>query len=216
VTALQKALALAAPPVHVECFDISHFQGHQTVASMVCFVGGRPNRDHYRKFKIRDVAGIDDFKSMHEVVFRRYKRLQAEKAALPDLILIDGGKGQLSAAVKALREAGLTNVPVFGLAKRNEELYKPGRSRPIIIERDSPTLFLVQRVRDEAHRFAITRHRARRGRAALRSKLDVVPGLGPVRRRALLGSIDAIRDAPVEQLSTVVPRPVALRVKELL
>ena len=118
---------------------------------------------------------------------------------LPDLILIDGGKGQLSAAVKALREAGLTRVPVFGLAKRNEELYKPGRARPIIIERDSPTLFLVQRVRDEAHRFAITRHRARRGRAALRSKLDVVPGLGPVRRRALLrhfGSIDAIRDAP--------------------
>ena len=140
-------------------------------------------------------------------------------SVLPDLILIDGGKGQLSAAVKALREAGLNQVPVFGLAKRNEELYKPGRSRPIIIERDSPTLFLVQRVRDEAHRFAITRHRARRGRAALRSKLDVVPGLGPVRRRALLrqfGSIDAIRDAPVEQLSTVVPRPVALRVKELL
>jgi excinuclease ABC subunit C len=140
-------------------------------------------------------------------------------SVLPDLILIDGGKGQLSAAVKALRYAGLTRVPVFGLAKRNEELYKPGRARPIIIERDSPTLFLVQRVRDEAHRFAITHHRARRGRAALRSKLDVVPGLGPVRRRALLrqfGSIDAIRDAPVEQLTKVVPRPVALRVKELL
>ncbi len=140
-------------------------------------------------------------------------------SVMPDLILIDGGKGQLSAAVRALREAGVTRVPVFGLAKRYEELYKPGRSRPIIIERDSPTLFLVQRVRDEAHRFAITRHRARRGRAALRSKLDVVPGLGPVRRRALLrqfGSIDAIRDAPLDQLTTVVPRPVALRVKELL
>jgi excinuclease ABC subunit C len=140
-------------------------------------------------------------------------------SVLPDLVLIDGGKGQLSAAVHALREAGLERVPVFGLAKRNEELYKPGRARPIILERDSPTLFLVQRVRDEAHRFAITRHRARRGRAALRSKLDIVPGLGPVRRRALLrefGSIDAIRDAPVEQLTTVVPRPVALRVKELL
>jgi excinuclease ABC subunit C len=140
-------------------------------------------------------------------------------SVLPDLVLIDGGKGQLSAAVRALREAGLERVPVFGLAKRNEELYKPGRARPIILERDSPTLFLVQRVRDEAHRFAITRHRARRGRAALRSKLDIVPGLGPVRRRALLrefGSIDAIRDAPVEQLTAVVPRPVALRVKELL
>jgi excinuclease ABC subunit C len=140
-------------------------------------------------------------------------------SVMPDLILIDGGKGQLAAAVHALHEAGLDRVPVFGLAKRNEELYKPGRARPIIIERDSPTLFLVQRVRDEAHRFAITHHRARRGKAALRSKLDFVPGLGPVRRRALLrqfGSVDGIRDAPLEQLTTVVPRPVALRVKELL
>jgi len=138
---------------------------------------------------------------------------------VPDLILIDGGKGQLSAAVRALREAGLMRVPIFGLAKRNEELYPPGKARPIIIEKDSPTLFLVQRVRDEAHRFAITHHRARRGKVALRSKLDVVPGLGPVRRRALLrqfGSIDAIRDAPLEELNAVVPRPVALRVKELL
>jgi excinuclease ABC subunit C len=140
-------------------------------------------------------------------------------SVLPDLVLIDGGKGQLSAAVRALREAGLQRVPVFGLAKRNEELYRPGRARPIMLERDSPTLFLVQRVRDEAHRFAITHHRGRRAKAALRSKLDVVPGLGPVRRRALLrqfGSIDGIRDAPVDQLTTVVPRPVALRVKELL
>jgi excinuclease ABC subunit C len=140
-------------------------------------------------------------------------------SVLPDLVLIDGGKGQLSAAVRALREAGLKKIPVFGLAKRNEELYKPGQARPIILARDSPTLFLVQRVRDEAHRFAITHHRGRRAKAALRSKLDVVPGLGPVRRRALLrhfGSIDAIRDAPVDQLVTVVPRPVALRVKELL
>jgi len=140
-------------------------------------------------------------------------------SVVPDLILIDGGKGQLSAAVHALREAGLERTPIFGLAKRNEELYKPGRARPIIIERDSPTLFLVQRVRDEAHRFAITHHRARRSKAALRSRLDFVPGLGPVRRRALLrqfGSVDAIREAPLEQLTDVVPRPVALRVKELL
>jgi excinuclease ABC subunit C len=145
--------------------------------------------------------------------------VDASFSVVPDLILIDGGKGQLSAAVHALREAGLMRVPIFGLAKRNEELYRPGKSRPIIIEKDSPTLFLVQRVRDEAHRFAITHHRGRRAKAALRSKLDVVPGLGPVRRRALLrhfGSIDAIRDAPIDQLTTVVPRPVALRVKELL
>jgi len=138
---------------------------------------------------------------------------------LPDLILIDGGKGQLSAAHGVLVEFGLDTIPHLGLAKRNEELFAPGASRPIIIPRDSPTLFLVQRVRDEAHRFAITRHRARRGRAALHSKLDIVPGLGPVRRRALLrefGSIDAIRSASLEELVGVVPRPVALSVKELL
>jgi excinuclease ABC subunit C len=138
---------------------------------------------------------------------------------LPDLILIDGGKGQLSAAHGVLVEFGLDTIPHFGLAKRNEELFGVGTTDPIVLARDSPTLFLVQRVRDEAHRFAITRHRARRGRAALRSKLDIVPGLGPVRRRALLrqfGTLDAIRDAPLDELTQVIPRPVALRVKELL
>ncbi len=138
---------------------------------------------------------------------------------LPDLVLIDGGKGQLSAAHGVLVEFGLDTLPHFGLAKRNEELFRPGYADAIVLARESPTLFLVQRVRDEAHRFAITRHRARRGRAALRSKLDIVPGLGPVRRRALLrqfGSVDAIRNASVEDLSEVVPRPVALSVKELL
>jgi excinuclease ABC subunit C len=138
---------------------------------------------------------------------------------LPDLVLIDGGKGQLGAAHRVLREAGLSQVPVFGLAKRNEELYAPGLSRPIIIEKDSPTLFLLQRVRDEAHRFAITHHRARRSRSALRSRLDNVPGLGPVRKRTLLrrfGSIDGIRAASVESLSEEVPRAVALSIKELL
>jgi excinuclease ABC subunit C len=137
----------------------------------------------------------------------------------PDLILIDGGKGQLSAALHVLRDEGLETIPVFGLAKRHEELFRPDDVDPIILDRDSPTLFLVQRIRDEAHRFAITRHRARRARSALQSRLDIVPGLGPVRRRALLrefGSVDAIRDAPLERLTDVVPRPVALRVKELL
>ncbi|MGH7687856.1 MAG: excinuclease ABC subunit UvrC [Candidatus Dormibacteria bacterium] len=138
---------------------------------------------------------------------------------VPDLILIDGGKGQLAAAVKVLESYALQSIPVFGLAKRNEELFRPRDPDPIVLDRDSPTLFLVQRVRDEAHRFAITRHRARRGRSALRSRLDVVPGLGPARRRALLrefGTIDAIRDAPVDELTRVVPRPVALRIKELV
>jgi excinuclease ABC subunit C len=138
---------------------------------------------------------------------------------LPDLVLIDGGKGQLNTAYRVLREAGLGDVPVFGLAKRNEELYRPAVSRPIIIEKDSPTLFLVQRVRDEAHRFAITHHRARRTRTALRSRLDTVPGLGPVRKRALLrrfGSMDGIRAATLEELTGTVPRAVALSLRELL
>jgi excinuclease ABC subunit C len=161
VTALQKALALEAPPVHVECFDISHFQGHQTVASMVCFMGGRPNRDHYRKFKIRDVAGIDDFKSMHEAVFRRYKRLQAEKAALPDLILVDGGKGQLGAAQEALAELKL-KLPLASLAKRIEEVFVPGRAESILLPIGDPALSLLQRLRDEAHRFGVAYHRSLR------------------------------------------------------
>jgi len=138
---------------------------------------------------------------------------------LPDLILIDGGKGQLNAARAVLEEAGLADIPIFGLAKQNEELFRPGVAAPILLPRDSPTMFLVQRVRDEAHRFAITRHRARRGKAALRSKLDVVPGLGPARKRALLrrfGSVEGIREAPLEDLAGEVPRSVALRIKELL
>jgi excinuclease ABC subunit C len=158
VTALQKALGLAAPPVHVECFDISHFQGRQTVASMVCFMGGRPHHDHYRKFKIRDVAGIDDFKSIHEAVFRRYRRLQAEKARLPDLVLIDGGKGQLSAAGDALKELKL-KLPLASLAKRIEEVFLPGRAESVLLPIGDPALGLLQRLRDEAHRFGVTYHR---------------------------------------------------------
>ncbi|UPT74330.1 MAG: hypothetical protein M0D55_00845 [Elusimicrobiota bacterium] len=159
VTALQKALSLPKPPVHVECFDISHFQGHQTVGSMVCFVGGKPNRDHYRKFKIRDVAGIDDFKSMRETVFRRYKRLRDDKAALPDLILIDGGKGQLSAAQEAMKDLKLLKVPMASLAKRIEEVFLPGRPESIVLGFEDPALRLLQQLRDEAHRFGVAYHR---------------------------------------------------------
>jgi excinuclease ABC subunit C len=158
ITDLQAALGLTAPPVHIECFDISHFQGHQTVASMTCFIGGRPHRDHYRKFKIRDVAGIDDFKSMREAVYRRYKRLQAEKANLPDLVLIDGGKGQLGAAQGALSELKL-KIPMASLAKRIEEVFLTTRPDSIVLPIGSPALTLLQRLRDEAHRFGITFHR---------------------------------------------------------
>ena len=161
VTALQAALSLAVPPVHVECFDISHFSGQQTVGSMVCFTGGRPNRDHYRKFKIRDVAGIDDFKSMHEVVYRRYRRLQPEKVALPDLVLIDGGKGQLGAARAALAELKL-KIPLAALAKRIEEVFLPGRPESILLPIGHPALNLLQSLRDEAHRFAVAYHRSLR------------------------------------------------------
>lgn len=171
-------------------------------------------------FPIADPAGANgEFRELS--VRRREQREETDLSfgVVPDLVLIDGGKGQLNAAVKVLEAYGLESIPVFGLAKRNEELFRPGDPDPIVLDRDSPTLFLVQRVRDEAHRFAITRHRARRGRTALRSRLDVVPGLGPARRRALLrefGSIDAIRDAPIDDLVRVVPRPVALRIKELV
>ncbi len=158
VTDLQKALMLSAPPVHIECFDISHFQGHQTVASMVCFEGGKANRSHYRKFKIRSVAGIDDFKSMREAVYRRYKRLQSEKAPLPDLVLIDGGKGQLGSAQAALCDLKL-KIPTASLAKRIEEVFLPGRSQSIVLRLNDPALRLLQQLRDEAHRFGVAYHR---------------------------------------------------------
>jgi excinuclease ABC subunit C len=158
VTALQKALGLPAPPAHIECFDISHFQGRQTVASMTCFIGGRPNRDHYRKFKIRDTAGIDDFKSMHEAVYRRYRRLVAEKERLPDLVLIDGGKGQLGAAHAALADLKL-KIPLASLAKRIEEVFVPGRAEAILLAPADPALRLLQQLRDEAHRFGVAYHR---------------------------------------------------------
>ena len=161
VTALQKALSLPVPPAHIECFDISHFQGRQTVASMTCFLGGRPHRDHYRKFRIRDTAGIDDFKSMHEAVYRRYKRLLAEGAPLPDLVLIDGGKGQLGAAQAALKELK-ARIPLASLAKRVEEVFVPGRPESILLGYDDPALRLLQQLRDEAHRFGVAYHRGLR------------------------------------------------------
>ena len=164
VTDLQKALSLSSPPVHIECFDISHFQGRQTVASMVCFRGGRPHKDHYRRFKIRETAGIDDFKSMEEVVRRRYARLSKAGEPLPDLVLIDGGKGQLGAARKAL-EGLKVKIPLASLAKRIEEVFVPGGRESLILERDRPALRLLQRLRDEAHRFAVRYHRALRSKA---------------------------------------------------
>ena len=166
---LQKALSLPRPPLRIEAFDISHVQGVETVASMVTFDRGRPLKSHYRKFKIRTVAGVDDFASMEEVVGRRYRRVKEEGLPWPDLILIDGGPGQLSAALKALKKAGAPGgVPVASLANREEEVYRPGAHEPLRLPKDSPALQILQHVRDESHRFAVTFHRARRNKGMIR------------------------------------------------
>jgi excinuclease ABC subunit C len=161
---LQAVLGLPRPPLRIEAFDISHLQGTETVASMVTFDQGRPLKSHYRKFKIRSVHGVDDFASMEEVVFRRYKRVKEEGLPWPDLILVDGGPGQLSAALKALRQVTDKPIPLASLAKRQEEIYLPGRATPVRLSRDSSALHILQHVRDESHRFAITFHLSRRER----------------------------------------------------
>jgi excinuclease ABC subunit C len=166
VTELQRELTLARPPHHIECFDISHLFGKQTVASMVCFMGGAPHKAHYRRFRVKTVSGIDDFASMAEVVARRARALKEEGAPLPDLFLIDGGKGQLAAAEQALASIPL-RVPLASLAKREEELFVPGRFDSVRLDAASPARRLVERVRDEAHRFAVTYHRLLRGKKLL-------------------------------------------------
>ncbi len=217
VEALQRDLSLSRPPRRVEAFDISHISGTDTVASMVCFVDGQPRKSDYRRFRIRTVEGIDDFSSMKEVVARRYKRLLEEKQPLPDLILIDGGKGQLSSAVQALRELGIHDQPIAALAKRLDEVFLPGVSAPQNIPRSSPGLKLLQRVRDESHRFAITYHRLRREKRTLQSELDTIPGIGEKRRQALLtyfGSIRRLQTATLKELQEMpgLPHSVAERI----
>ncbi len=222
---IQEALGLPAPPGRIECFDISTLQGTNTVGSMVVFAKGAPDKGSYRRFNVKGRGSQgepDDFASMREVLRRRFRRAVEDATAdpgskarksdeawklLPDLLIVDGGKGQLSVAVEALAEFGLTEVvSVAGLAKQREELFLPGRSEGILLPQGSQGLFLVQRIRDEAHRFAITAHREKRGKASITSELDAVPGIGPARRKALLkhfGSLDAIREAPVEALAAV-------------
>lgn len=201
---LGRYLGLAKPPERMECFDISHIQGSETVASMVVFEGGAPNKDEYRRYKLRTVEGKpDDFRSMQEVVERRYRDL-AEP--LPDLIIIDGGKGQLSSALEVIRGVGLTDVPVVGLAKEFEHIFREGESDPLILPRHSQALYLVQRIRDEAHRFAITYHRKLRSKRNLVSVLDHVPGIGPKRRKALwdaFSNLAKIKAASVEEMAAV-------------
>lgn len=203
---LGRQLGLPFVPDRIECFDISHIQGSETVASMVVFEGGRPNKNEYRRYKLRTVEGKpDDFKSMQEVVGRRYRDV-LEKGPIPDLIIIDGGKGQLSSALAIIRACGLSEVVVVGLAKEFEHIFCEGSSEPVILPRHSQSLYLVQRIRDEAHRFAITYHRKLRSKRNLVSVLDHIPGIGPKRRKALwehFGSLAQIKAADIDELVAV-------------
>jgi len=205
---LQDVFMLPEPPTRIECFDISHIQGTETVASMVVWEDGKMKNADYRKFIIRTVEGIDDFKSMHEVVTRRYKRLIEEQKPLPSLVLIDGGLGQLHAAARALEELGLAAQPVASLAKREETLYLYGQEdEPIVLVRHSPVLLLIQQVRDEAHRFAITFHRKRRQMRDHATELREVQGIGEMTTRRLLqhfGSLHAVKQANYAALTSVV------------
>ena len=251
MTELQEELSLPALPRRMECYDISHVQGTNVVGSMVVFQDGRPKPAHYRRFQIKSVEGVDDYASMQEMLRRRFKRLADARAEeqqypasgepaeeppagdkpgggsgaawgiVPDLVIIDGGKGHLSAALEVLLELGLDDIPLAALAKENEWLFLPHTSEPIALPRNSQGLYLVQRIRDEAHRFAITYHRNLRSKSSLRSSIDLVTGIGPKRKRMLLrrfGSIQGIKDAPVDEIAAVpgLTRSLALRLKQTL
>ncbi|PYP79606.1 MAG: excinuclease ABC subunit C [Gemmatimonadetes bacterium] len=203
---LQRQLGLQKVPRAFVCFDISHAQGTDTVASCVWFQNGRPHRSEYRKFKVKTVEGIDDFASMREVVGRYFQRRLDDDRPLPDLVLIDGGKGQLNAAAEALEHLGLASLPIVSLAKREEEVFLLGRSEPLHLSRRSPALRMLQQARDEAHRFAITFQRKRRTVRTITSELLRIPGIGESKRRLLLttfGSLQAIRDATPEQIGAL-------------
>ena len=211
--ALQDALNLPALPERIECFDISHIQGAETVASMVVWEKGAMNKSEYRKFQVKSVEGVDDFASMREVVTRRYRRLQEEHRPMPSLILIDGGLGQLHAAAAALEELSFTSQPLAAIAKREEVIYVYGQEDdPVVLDRHSPVLHLVQRIRDESHRFAVTYHRKRREMRDRDSDLLHIPGVGAQTRNRLIthfGSLRAIQSASLDALQSVVSRKVA-------
>jgi excinuclease ABC subunit C len=217
MTELQAALNLPRWPRRIECFDNSNIQGTNPVSSMVVFEDGRPLKSAYKRFHVKTVTGADDFATMREVVRRRFKRafeqVEAEGEArsatwttMPDLVIVDGGKGQLSAALEAFRELNVIEVPIVGLAKQFEEIFLPDQPVPVILARDSQALYLVQRIRDEAHRFALTFHQQTRQKAAFRSPLDDVPGVGPKRKKALIqhfGSVKRLRAASADEIAAV-------------
>ena len=239
ISELQEHLSLPNPPSRMECYDISHIQGTNVVGSMVVFQDGKPKTSHYRRFKIKTVDGVDDYASMQEMLRRRFKRLSDIRSQnggqtdnngnsisdgwsiVPELVIIDGGKGHLSAALEVLLELGLDDIPLAALAKENEEIFVPYTSEPIILPRNSQSLYLVQRLRDEAHRFAITYHRNLRSKGSLKSSIDLVTGIGPKRKRMLLrrfGSIQGIKEADIDDIAAVpgLTRSLALRLKQTL
>ena len=215
--ALQDALGLENAPNRIECFDISHIQGTDKVASMVVWENGRMKKADYRKFIVKTVEGNNDFASMHEVISRRYSRLKEEGLERPGLVLVDGGLGQLHAAAAALEELGITDQPLASIAKREEWIYVYGQEEePIVLDKFSPVLHLVQTVRDEAHRFAVTFHRTRRNESRMRSELDQIPGIGEKTVMKLLrhfGSLERVREAPEEELAQVAGRAAARKLK---
>jgi excinuclease ABC subunit C len=194
VESLQSDLDMQVPPRRIEAFDNSNIQGKHAVAGMVCFIDGKPRKGEYRKFNIKTVKGINDFATMHEVVTRKYKRALNEGGSLPDLILIDGGKGQLSAAKSALDGLGLGYIPIIGLAKRLEEVFKPGISQAQSIAKASPGLFLLRKIRDEVHRFAISFHRKKRDKKMILSIFDGIRGMGRTRVKRLWSEFDSLKD----------------------
>ncbi|MDE2803111.1 MAG: helix-hairpin-helix domain-containing protein, partial [Chloroflexota bacterium] len=229
---LQDALNLPRLPQRIECYDISNIRGTDAVGSMVVFQDGRPKKAHYRRFKIRSVGEIDDYAMMREVLTRRFGRMAAQSGAeasgepawgiVPDLVLIDGGRGHLSTAHQALLDLGVSTdvVPLASLAKEREELFALQSAEPILLPRDAQALFLVQQIRDEAHRFAISYHQKLRSRRATRSALDQVSGIGPKRRRMLIrhfGSLQGVRRASLDELAALpgMTRELAQRIKEL-
>ncbi|GAA4401325.1 excinuclease ABC subunit UvrC [Nibrella viscosa] len=215
---LKQDLQLKTIPRRIECFDNSNIQGTNPVSAMVCFIDGKPSNKDYRHFSIKTVIGPNDFASMHEVVTRRYTRVLEENSELPDLIVIDGGKGQLSAACDALKELDLYGkIPIIGIAKRLEEIYFPEDSLPLYIDKKSESLKLIQRIRDEAHRFAITYHRDKRSRNSLISELENIEGIGKVTATKLLKyfkGVKKIREAPVEEIADIVGADKAQKIKQ--
>jgi len=231
---LQNALGLPRPPRRIECYDISDIGGTSSTGSMVVFEDGQPRKAHYRRFRIKMVEGADDYAKMQEVLRRRFRKavwgqLDVDDGSkhkdpwgiIPDLVLIDGGRGHLNAVLDIMEEMENNFIPIAAIAKENEEIFRPGMAEPIVLPRDSAALYLLQRVRDEAHRFAVSYHRKVRSRSSMGSVLDNVPGIGPKRKKALLrefGSVKAIREAGIDDIAAVpgMTRAMAHKVKEYL